>query len=272
MSTTSSFARRTHRGFGFAIGALLWALASGASADELERLREENAALRAEVQSLRTRLDALERAAGATEPPRAAATGESATDGATPSPYQPVYVARSRVSLEVGRDPVSGATKLATLWYRTSDSGPLPRKEWIQMGAVQGADGELEGTWMRFERDGGRGSLANVGAGRFTIDGRVVESPRTDYEASEDRRRIGQADTTRRHESARFALPPEALALLPKAAKASFEAGPVRFDLTDEHLAAITALATRTESGSTGKPHLSSRSTMPAAHRADRPE
>ncbi len=106
---------------------------------------------------------------------------------------------------------------------------------------------------MRLERDGGRGSLANVGAGRFTIDGRVVESPRTDYDVAVDRRRIGQADASRRFERARFALPAEALALLPGAARASFEAGPVSFELTDEHLAAFTALATRTESGPPGK-------------------
>jgi hypothetical protein len=253
MSTTSPFARRTHRGFGIAIAALLCGLASGARADELERLREENAALRAEVLSLRARLDSLERTARAALQQNAPPTGEDATTGAS-SRYQPVFVARSRVSLEVERDPASGVTKLATLWYRTSDAGPLPRKEWVQMGALQNADGVLEGTWMRLERDGGRGSLANVGSGRFTIDGRVVESPRTDYDVSEDHRRIGQADATRRHERARFALPPEALAILPRAAKASFEAGPVSFDLTDEHLAAFTALATRTESGLASRP------------------
>lgn len=221
---------------------LVVAVAPLARADELEDLRRENARLKAEVQSLQAQLEAAR--AGAR--PADAASGAAADAPATGSRMEPVYIPRTRVSLEVGRDQATGATTLATLWYRTSDAGPLPRKEWFQLRAEQMPDGALRGLWMLVEREGG-GAGAKVGAGTLTVDGRAIELPVEDYDVKRSTRPMGPTGVSSREERVRFALPASSLPLVANARVVRFDAGGIEFALTDEHLAAFAAMAARVE-------------------------
>lgn len=221
---------------------LVVAAAPLARADELEDLRRENARLKAEVQSLQAQLEAAR--GGARQPGAAPAGAPDAS--VTGSRMEPVYIPRSRVSLEVGRDEASGATTLATLWYRTSDAGPLPRKEWFQLRAEQLPDGALRGPWMLVEREGG-GAGAKVAAGTLTVDGRTIELPVEDYDVKRSTRPMGPVGVSSREERVRFALPASALPLVANARVVRFDAGGIEFALTDEHLAAFAAMAARVE-------------------------
>jgi hypothetical protein len=213
-----------------------------ARADELEDLRRENALLKDEVESLRSELADLR--AGDTAGAHGDAGARSAPGpGGTRS--EPIFVPRTRVTLEVADEP-GGATALSTQWYRTSESGPLPRKEWFQLRARQIAGGALAGTWMLVDRQGG-GPSARVEAGRFSVDGRVLDVPAIDYDVSNAQRSIGPIQSGQRRELIRFALPPEALRLLAGATRARFDAGPIAFELTDEQLAAFAAVAAKTK-------------------------
>jgi hypothetical protein len=210
-----------------------------AHADEIEDLRRENARLTAEVQSLRSQLDAL-RAAGQGD----AATARAADAVGSGTRMEPVYIPRTRVSLEVGRDEQSGATTLATLWYRTADTGPLPRKEWFQLRAEQLPDGALQGPWLLVERQGA-GAGAKVDAGTLTVDGTAIALPVVDYDAKRKSQSLGPISSSSRDERIRFSLPASALPQVATARTARFTAGGVDFTLTDEHLAAFAALAAR---------------------------
>jgi hypothetical protein len=215
---------------------LVVAAASAARADELDDLRRENARLKSEVQSLQAQLDGL-RGGGA----NAAAAAPAAGAG---SRMEPVYIPRTRVSLEVGRDEATGATTLATLWYRTADTGPLPRKEWLQLRAEQMPDGTLRGPWMLVERQGAAGG-GKVGTGTLTVDGKPIELAVADYDAKRKNQTLGQITSSTRDERIRFALPATALPLVANARTVRFAAGGIDFQLTDEHLAAFAAMATR---------------------------
>lgn len=209
--------------------------ASAAAADEVEVLRRENAQLTARVRELEAELAALRAGAPA---------GDSAADPAAPGTRrEQVYIPRSRVSLEVTRDEASGATSLATQWYRTVDAGVLPRKEWIQLRAQQGAAGELEGVWLLIDRQGGGGG--KVTSGRLTVDGTVVELPVADYDVKRKSQSLGPISSSSRDERIRFSLPPAALAQVAAARTARFDAGTITFELSDEHVAAFTAMAAR---------------------------
>jgi hypothetical protein len=212
--------------------------ASAARADELEDLRRENARLRSEVQALQAQLDALH-GGGPGGGPAAVAAGS----GAGPR-MEPVYIPRTRVSLEVGRDEATGATTLATLWYRTADTGPLPRKEWLQLRAEQMPDGTLRGPWLLVERQGA-GSGGRVASGTLTVDGKPIELAVEDYDVKRKNQTLGQITSTSRDERVRFALPASALSLVANARSARFDAGGIEFTLGDEHLAAFAAMATR---------------------------
>lgn len=214
-----------------------------AHADELEDLRRENARLKSEVQALQAQLEATRGAAGRSAAeqagdPAAAAPGSAGTR------LEPVYIPRTRVSLEVGRDAATGATTLATLWYRTADTGPLPRKEWFQLRADQMPDGALQGPWLLVERQGG-GASAKVEAGTLTVDGKTITLPVVDYDAKKRSQALGQISSTSRDERVRFSLPASALPVVASARTARFTAGGIDFTLTDEHLAAFAALASR---------------------------
>jgi hypothetical protein len=213
--------------------ALLGAGCATGGADERASLERENARLRAEIEALRAELSG--------RPAAAAAAGEAEPGAAR---LEPVFVPRSRVSLEVSRDAASGRTTIASLWYRTADIRPLPRMEWLQVAAEQAVDGRLERAWLALERHGGRGS-AQADTARLTVDGRAFELASKGFETSGDPLRPGRAGSAQRQERASFALPPEALAAVATAISARFEAGAVSFDFTDEHLAAFAAVAAR---------------------------
>lgn len=218
---------------------LLLATASAAAADELDDLRRENARLKSEVQSLQAQLEALRGGAPGVAPPAAATTG-----GGAGSRMEPVYIPRTRVSLEVGRDEGTGATTLATLWYRTADTGPLPRKEWLQLRAEQMPDGTLRGPWLLVERQGSA-SGGKVASGTLTVDGKPIELAVEDYDVKRKNTSLGQITSSSRDERVRFALPVSALPLVANARSVRLEAGGIDFTLTDEHLAAFAAMATR---------------------------
>lgn len=214
--------------------------ASLAHAGEIDDLRRENARLTAEVQSLQAQLDAIRGTAGQGD----AATGRAADAAGAGTRMEPVYIPRTRVSLEVGRDESSGATTLATLWYRTGDSGLLPRKEWFQLRAEQLPDGALQGPWLLVERQGA-GAGAKVDAGSLTVDGKTIALPVVDYDAKRKSQTLGPISSSSRDERIRFSLPASALPLVATARTARFTAGGVDFALTDEHLAAFAAMAAR---------------------------
>jgi hypothetical protein len=227
--------------------ATLIATAAPAAADDIDDLRRENARLRAEVDELRARLEALSRDAAADGAGEAAEAGRSGVAGAASTRgrhTEPFFVPRTRVTLEIDRDASDGTTSIATLWLRTSESGPLPRREWFQVRAKQAPSGEIAGSWMVVERQGG-GAGAKVDSGRFTVDGRVVECPAAGYESSQRPQAIGPIQSSTRHERIRFSIPREGLDLLAGATRARFDAGPIGFELSDEHLAAFAAVAAR---------------------------
>lgn len=212
--------------------------ASTSRADEVETLSRENARLTARVRELEAELAAL----------RGGVPAASAADPAAPAGpgvrFEPVYVPRSRVSLEVTPDEATGETTVATLWYRTADLGLLPRKEWLQLRARQGTDGGFENVWLLVERQGSAGG-AKPSTGKLTIDGAAVELPVDDYEVKRRNQSIGPASASTRDERVRFTVPVAVLAQVAAARKARFDAGAIEFDLTDEHLAAFAAMAAR---------------------------
>ena len=136
-------------------------------ADEIAALQRENARLRGEIEALRGEL---------------AGRPAAAAEGASPTQLEQVFVPRSRVSVEV-TETANGKTSVASLWYRTVDTGPLPRMEWLQVRAEQSTAGSLTGAWLLIERKAGRGSVETQAA-RLTIDGRAVELRQASYEAT----------------------------------------------------------------------------------------
>lgn len=214
-----------------------------AHADELDDLRRENARLKAEVQSLQAQLDAARAPIGKDDAAANAGPGGGAT-GAAGTRLESVYIPRTRVSLEVGRDTATGATTLATLWYRTAEGGPLPRKEWFQLRADQMPDGALQGPWLLVERQGA-GAAAKVDTGTLTVDGKTITLPVVDYDTKRRNQTLGPITSASRDERVRFALPASALPLVANARTARFTAGGIDFTLTDEHLSAFAALAAR---------------------------
>ncbi|MEW6269223.1 MAG: hypothetical protein AB1689_08005 [Thermodesulfobacteriota bacterium] len=231
MRSTRRISTRHRRAALAAAWAVVATLAAGAArADELDELRRENERLRAEVASLRDEL--ARRDAGA-------AAGGPASTGTVEEVLVP-----SRVSLDVRRDEASGATSIASLWYRTADTGALPRKEWFQLSARRAADGAVEGPWLAVERHGGPGTL-KVDAGTLTVDGRSFACPAAGYETSRQELAVARGATFVRRERLRCSLPAESLTLAARAREVRFTAGAVDFELTDEHLAAFAALAAR---------------------------
>lgn len=214
------------------IAALL--VAGPSAADEVETLRSENARLAARVRELEAELTALRGGA-------APATTDAGGAGAR---MEPVYIPRTRVSLEVTRDEATGGTRLATLWYRTADTSVLPRKEWLQVRATQDAGGALGGLWLMIERQVAAGGTKPT-SGRLTIDGAVVELPVESYDVKRRSQGIGPISANTRDELIRFTLPPAVLAQVVASRAASFDAGAIEFELTDEHVAAFAAMAAR---------------------------
>jgi len=211
-------------------------VARASAADEIATLRSENARLTAKVRELEAELAALRSGA-----PAAATTDAGGAAGAR---MEPVYIPRTRVSLEVTRDEASGGTKLATLWYRTADTSVLPRKEWLQVRASQDATGALGGLWLVIERQAPSGGTKPT-SGRLTVDGAVVELPVEAYDVKRRSQGIGPISANTRDELIRFTLPPAVLAQVVASRAASFDAGAIEFELTDEHVAAFAAIAAR---------------------------
>jgi len=220
---------------------VLTTAAMPSAADELETLRQENARLTARVHELEAEVAALR---GGVPASAAADPASPAGSVAAGTRFEPVYIPRSRVSLEVTPDAATGDATVATLWYRTADQGLLPRKEWLQLRARQGRTGAFEEAWLFVERQGNAGG-ARPTTGKLTIDGAVVELPVADYEVKRRSQAIGPASASTRDERARFALPVPVLAQVAAARSVRFDAGAIEFDLTDEHLAAFAAMAAR---------------------------
>lgn len=249
----------TGRKVGAWVGAVVvctFVLATHAAAQQ--GLADENARLEAENEKLRAELDALRReaseAAGesrdAAQDARPGAPAARATAEAREDPASTVvseYVPRTRITLSVGRDETGRIEVIGTPWYRTvPDTGLLPLREFIQFRAVPARDGRPEQVWMSLNRQGmsssvGAGTTGTVQVGAWSGEAAIVD------QKTSRRRRVGRQSTMplRKDETTTFALPGDALAKLAVADRASFDAGPVHFEFTDEHVAAAAALQAR---------------------------
>ena len=224
-----------------------------AGAAEVDELRDENARLRAENQQLRDEIGTLREELSSVTGGEAAARNAPDGSGGPASRVERVFVPRSRVSLEVGRD-ASGATVVSTPWYRTAETGPLPRKEWILFRARESGGGAAAESWLLLDRVNPRGSLESVGSGRLTIDGRVFDCALVAHDESREHQSVGPVGSTVRKERVRFDLPGEALEGLARAHSARFDAGSTGFDLNDAQLTAASALAARVGRPGAAKP------------------
>ncbi len=231
-----------------------------AVAQSAATLDEKNEQLRAENEQLRGELDALrKKAAGAsaeaTVAAEEAASGTAGDAAIAPSPRQsssstavvPEYVPMNRVSLTVSTDEAGAVKVIGTPWYRTVPStGLLPRREFIQFRGAPARGGRPEQIWMSLNRQGVPAPLGADTSGQLQIGAWTGEAVVVDQETSR-RRRLGRQSAVppRRDENTVFAFPAGALAKLALSDRASFDAGPVHFEFTDETIAAASALAAR---------------------------
>lgn len=245
------------------VGALLGAVVLGTfvlatQAGAQQGLEEQNARLEAENEKLRAELDALRREAGeaagesrdAAREAQAGAPAAAASAEPEDDPTSTVvseYVPRTRITLSVGRDEAGRIEVLGTPWYRTvPDTGLLPLREFIQFRAVPAREGRPEQVWMSLNRQGmpssvGAGTIGTLQVGSWSGKAAIVD------QKTSRRRRVGRQATMplRKDETTTFALPGDALAKLAVADRATFDAGPVHFEFTDEHVAAAAALQAR---------------------------
>lgn len=221
----------------------------------------ENARLQAENERLRAELDALRGAAAAASAEAAEAADDAASAGAGPSTaaapsgtdtagkstIEGEYVPMNRVSLSVSRDDSGATTVVGTPWYRTvPDTGLLPLREFIQLRASPARGGRPEQVWLSLNRQGVQAPLGSATTAELQIGEWTGEAPVVDQKSSR-RRRVGRqsAAPPRKDETTVFAFPAQALQKLAVSERASFDAGPVHFEFTDEHIAAASALAAR---------------------------
>ena len=221
-------------------------------------LQEENARLQAENERLRAELDALrtESASASTEAMEAAEEAASPVPGDQMHPDSTgeetdaaifEYVPRSRVTLSVTRDDSGSIRHVSTPWYRTvPDTDLLPLREFIQFRAIPGRGTRPEQVWLALNRQGvaaplGSGVHADLQIDEWRTSASIVDQKTT------RRRRAGRQNATpkRTDETTLFALPMGALQKLALSERASFDAGPVHFELSDELVAAAAAMAAR---------------------------
>ncbi len=223
-------------------------------------IQEENARLEAENERLRAELDALRKtAAGASTeaavaaeeaagvPPPSPATAPAQPKADAPPTVVAEYVPMNRISLTVSRDEAGGIRVIGTPWYRTvTDMDLLPRREFVQFRGSPARNGRPEQIWMILDRQSVQAPLASNASGQLQIGTWTGEAPIVDQQRSR-RRRMGRRSTVppRKDENTTFAFPADALEKLSLADRASFDAGPIHFEFTDEHIAAASALAAR---------------------------
>lgn len=223
----------------------------GSLQHENARLQEENEQLRAELEAMRNEAAAAS-AEAATAADEAAggrpAAGETETAG-TSAEVVAEYVPMSRVTLTVSRDPEGDIPVVATPWYRTvPDTGLLPLREFVQLRATPAREGRPEQVWLSLNRQGVAAPLGSDTSAELQIDSWGSTAPVVDQKTAR-RRRLGRQSAVpqRKNETTVFALPHGALQKLAIAERASFDAGPVHFEFTDEHIAAASALTARLE-------------------------
>ncbi|MDG2307122.1 MAG: hypothetical protein P8R42_21230 [Candidatus Binatia bacterium] len=224
---------------------------------------DENALLQAENERLRAELGELRAAAAAASADAAKAADDAATAGAAPaaetaagpadsagtSTVEGEYVPMKRVSLSVSRNDAGATTVIGTPWYRTvPDTGLLPLREFIQLRASPSRGGRPEQVWISLNRQGVRAPLGSATTAQLQIGQWTGEAPVVEQNTSR-RRRTGRRNAVppRRDETTVFAFPAQGLQKLAVSDRASFDAGPVHFEFTDEHIGAASALAARLE-------------------------
>lgn len=221
----------------------------------------ENARLLAENEQLRAELDELRATAAAASADAAKAADDAAAAGSTPaaetapsptyaggsSTLEGEFVPMNRVSLSVSRNDDGTTTVIGTPWYRTvADTGLLPLRQFIQLRASPSRGGRPEQVWLSLNRQGVQAPLGSATTAQLQIGEWTGEAPVVDQKTSR-RRRTGRQNTVppRKDETTVFAFPAQAVQKLAIADRASFDAGPVYFEFTDEHIAAASALAAR---------------------------
>lgn len=221
-------------------------------------LHEENARLQSENEKLRAELEALrgEAAGAADEAAVAAEEAAAPTAGGAPKAAAPEtsapgtvaeYVPMTRVSLSMSRDEAGDVRMVSTPWYRTvPDTGLLPLREFLQFRATPARNGRPEQVWLSLNRQGVAATLGSDASGQLQVDGWSGQAPVVDQKTSR-RRRVGRQSAVppRKDETTLFALPAGAIQKLAISERASFDAGPIHFEFTDEHIAAASALAAR---------------------------
>lgn len=226
----------------------LAAAQDGSLEQENTRLQQENEQLRAELEAMRN--EATTASAEATTAADEAAGGRPAAGepkAETSSEVVAEYVPMSRITLTVSRDDAGDIRVVATPWYRTvPDTGLLPLREFLQLRATPARGGRPEQVWLSLNRQGIAAPLGSDASAQLQIDSWGGTAPVVDQKTSR-RRRVGRQSAVpqRKDETTVFALPAGALEKLAIAERATFDAGPVHFEFTDEHIAAASALATR---------------------------
>jgi hypothetical protein len=203
------------------VGLLVLGLADGAQADELERLREENARLRARVQALEAENARLRDASDVA--PLAAALRESAAEA---------------VRTDVDADGTT--TRIATEPSRLESSAGPRARHWVVLRTRQpGSDGAE----LVIEALASRGAYREVRALELGVDGTREALAVAKYETEDMSPVRGGAPTLR--ETVVLAVPPATLARMAAAHTVDGTLGPLRFRLTPQQLATVRAFAER---------------------------
>jgi hypothetical protein len=220
-----------------------------AAADELEELRAENAELRRELDAARGEIRELRSRLGEAAPARAPATASS---GATVAPSREADAGETtrtetdlvpvrRVRVQVAGSPGGDPNRLASEWMPAREG--LRVLESIRLDLVRSDQGLTPR--LAVARSTPHGSLADAETATLVVDGETLTCPRVDFKESRRQRRTPRGTALEREQIAIYAIPAGDLARISAAKEATFAAGPTRFELTDEHLAAAAALAAR---------------------------
>jgi hypothetical protein len=227
--------------------------AGSARADEVDGLRAENAELRRELDRARDEIRELRRRLGEASTERGAATASAEAPSASAPEREPAAATTSRtetdlvpvrrVRVEVEGSPGVDPARLSSEWMPVRDG--LRVLESIRLVLVRSDQGLTPR--LALARSTPHGSLADVETATLVVDGETFSCPRVDFAEKRRQRRTPRGAALEREQIATYAIPAGELARISAARDASFTAGPTRFDLTDEHLAAAAALAARQE-------------------------
>ncbi len=223
-----------------------------AQAQDVGTLAEDNARLRAENERLRSELEALRGAArsGPTVDagPREPAAAQPLRASEAPATrVASEFVPSGRISLTVQRDEAGDIRAILTPWYRTTDdASALTVRESLQFRAVPARPSRPEQVWMHLSRPGTPRTVSSDTTGTLQLDDQSLDAPLAQHEVSRQaRRRHQKIPSSLRDELAIFALPPGALEKIAITEQGGFNAGPIQFTFTDEHVTAAAALAAR---------------------------